>query len=104
MDSCSNDDTLATQPDLDSCSNDDTLATQPDLDSCSNDDTLATQPDLDSCSNDDTLATQPISLAKKLSSLLTKSSTRPHQEADTWTKEIALFIATALKIRITAVR
>ena len=49
---------------------------------------------------DDLSASQQISLAKELSSL---SSTRPHHETDTWTKEIALFMATAGKKKSTAI-
>ena len=47
-------------------------------------------------------ATQPILLAKELSTLLTKSLTRPHPETDTWTKEIALFMTTAGKKKTSA--
>ena len=42
-------------------------------------------------------ASRHIPLAKELFPLLTKSSTRPYHETDTWTKEIALFMATAGK-------
>ena len=47
--------------------------------------------------------TQPIPLAKELSSLLAKTSTQARPETDTWTKEIALFMATAGKKRTTAI-
>ena len=49
------------------------------------------------------LATPPIPLAKELFSLLTKSSTRYHQDADTYTKEIGLFIATDGMKKTTAI-
>ena len=48
-------------------------------------------------------ASQPIPLAKELSTLLTKASTRPNQETDSWTKEIALFMTTGGEKKTTAI-